>query len=54
MSKLKYEIVHDAKTVKFQPSPKKVSFPEDKESPLLKRRAPKRPEQKTKPVQTDE
>ena len=54
MPKLKAEIVHDAKNVVFHPSPDRVSYPEGKDSPLLKRRAPKRPEQKPQePKQVD-
>ena len=52
MTELRAKIVHDAKTVVFYPSPDRVSYPKDKGSPLLKRLAPKRPEQK--PPQPDQ
>ena len=54
MSKLRVEIVQDAKNVVFHPSPNRVAYPEDKGSPLLKRRAPKRPAQKLKSVKKDD
>ncbi len=54
MPKLQVEIVHDAKNVRFQPSQNSVSYPEDKGSPLLKRRAPKLPEQKPKQPHKDD
>jgi hypothetical protein len=43
MSKLKAEIVHDAKNVVFYPSPNRVTYLNDPDSPLLKRLAPKGP-----------
>lgn len=49
MTELKAKIVHNAKNVVFYPSPDRVTYPKDKGSPLLKRLAPKRPEQKPPP-----
>jgi len=54
MSKLQVKIVHDAKTVRFQPSQNSVSYPADKGSPLLKRRAPRLPRQKPKQTHKDD
>jgi len=54
MSKLRVKIVQDAKNVVYHPSPNRAAYPEDEGSPLLKRRAPKRPAQKRKPVKNDE
>ena len=54
MLKLKAKIVHDGKVVVFQPSQNSVSYPEDKGSPLLKRRAPKLPEKKAKQPHKDD
>ena len=42
------KIVHDARNVVFHPSPNRVTYLDDPDSPLLKRRAPKRPKQEPK------
>ena len=43
MTERTWEIVDDGKIFWFKPSPDRVSYPKDKGSPLLKRRAPRRP-----------
>ena len=54
MSELKAEIVRDTKVVVFHPSPNRVIYPKDEGSPLLKRRAPRRPKPRPKPTKKDE
>lgn len=49
MQQIKYKIVQDSRAVVFRPSEKRVTYLDGKESPLLKRRVPKRPQQKPEP-----
>ena len=53
MSKVQFEIVDDAKSVVFQPSPNRVSH-SDENAPPLKRRVPKLPKKKSRHVRTDD
>ena len=54
MQKIKARIVCDTKVVVFQPSQNSASYPADKGSPLLKRRAPRLPRQKPKQTHKDD
>ena len=54
MSKIPVEIIYEGKTVVFEPSPNRESYSKDKDSPLLKRRAPKPPKAKPDQAERDE
>ena len=54
MNEIKYKIIQDSRAVFFQPSDKRVTYPDGKDSPLLKRRVPKRPQQNPEPQETDD
>ena len=54
MSEPKVEIVHDAKNVIFYPTPKRVTYLDNPESPLLKRLAPRRPPLNPVPPEIDD
>jgi len=43
MKQIKYNIAQDSRAVVFHPSEKRVTYLDGKDSPLLKRRVPKRP-----------
>ena len=54
MSEPKVEIVHDAMNVIFYPTPNRVTYLDDPDSPLLKRLAPRRPPLNPAPPENDE
>ncbi|MCE2471809.1 MAG: hypothetical protein J4G18_07900 [Anaerolineae bacterium] len=54
MKQIKYKIVQDSRAVVFQPSEKRVTYLDGKDSPLLKRRIPKRPQQNPEPPKRGE
>ncbi len=54
MSEHTYKIIGDAKIVWFKPTPNRIFNTDEKGSPLLKRRAPRRPPYAPAPKQRDD
>lgn len=54
MNEIKYKIVQDSRAVVFEPSEKRVTYLDGKDSPLLKRRVPQRPQHNPEPPDQDD
>lgn len=54
MNKIAYRIIQNARATVFSPSEKRVTNLDGIDSPLLKRRVPKRPQQNLEPPKAKE